>query len=402
MEILVVGAGVGGLAAARGLSAAGHRVRVFEKAPALRTGGSAVTMWSNGSGILAELGVPLEDAGSRIDVLEQHDFTGRPLMRIDVSRAARRYGHPHLCLPRGHLIRRLSDGLPDGTLFFGRACTAIAHDENGVHVEFADGSRATGDLLVGADGHRSVVRRHLWGEDPTRPTGWTTWQGLLPRPTADVAGGVCRMLIGPEGTCGLMRAGEGLLQWWFDMPWQPADALPASPADVLRRRFGHWAPPVPDVLAAIRDEDVEFFPHHGHRVPRIWGEGRCTLVGDAAHTMPPSQAQGANQALEDAWALIRALRNPAELPSALRRYEHRRSVKSARVARAANLEATNVYRPFLNSLVPTGLASMLYTRWLRAISDYLTDAPSLSSRGGRLESVSSGSADDLLIDHRAG
>ncbi|MDX6741387.1 NAD(P)/FAD-dependent oxidoreductase [Actinocorallia sp. A-T 12471] len=364
MRVLVVGAGVGGLATARGLVAAGHRVRVFEKAPSLRTAGAAVTLWSNGSGILAALGVGLEGSGSPIHLLERRAATGRSVLRLDLGHAVRRYGHGQVCLPRRDLVGLLAEGLPDGAVEFGRTCEAVAHDRDGVRVEFADGGFAEGDLLVGADGRHSVVRAHLWGADPARPSGWTTLQGLGRIPI-DVVGGTTGVHIaGPEGTCGLLPAGDGLLLWWFDVRRGPE----AVKADALRRRFGHWAAPVPQVLEAITE--VEEFAHHGHRVPRVWGRGRCTLVGDAAHTMPPAQAQGANQALEDAWALVAALRDVTDPSSALRRYERRRSVRASRAARAANTEATNALLPFL-SLVPEGLAARAHTLWLRSVSDYL-------------------------------
>lgn len=104
MRVLIIGAGIGGLAAARALSADGHHVTVFEQAPGLRMGGAAVTLWSNGTGILNELRVPLHGAGAPIDVMETRDHRGRLLVRVDVAQAAARYGHPHLCLPRWQLL----------------------------------------------------------------------------------------------------------------------------------------------------------------------------------------------------------------------------------------------------------------------------------------------------------
>lgn len=371
MRVLVIGAGVGGLGAARALLAAGHEVGVYERAPALRTGGAALTLWSNGTGILDELGVAVADAGAEIDVLEQRGEDGRLLISVDVARAAAAYGHPHVSLPRRRLLERLADGLPPGTVAFDRACAAIEQDGDTVRARFRDGTVAEGDLLVGADGHRSVVRSQLWGGDPTEPTGWVTWQGLGPMPTDVTSSRRGVMVVGRAGMCGLMPAGHGLLQWWFDVRRPPGEPVPSSPLAELRRRFGHWAAPVRDVLAAADDADVEFFPHHRHRVPRRWGSGRATLVGDAAHTMPPTQAQGANQALEDAWALAAALRAPSDLPSALREYERARSRRAARVARLAGREVTDRYGPMLSRLTPDALVSRFHTHWLRRISDYL-------------------------------
>src|SRR5580658_56528 len=180
VRVLIVGAGIGGLAAARALSADGHDVSVFEQAAGPRDGGAAVTLWSNGTGILGELGVSLDGVGAPIDVLEQRDYRGRVLASVDVARSASHYGHPNICLPRRRLLERLAEGLPPAMVRYGRACTAVAQNGDGVRVDFADGGRETGDLLVGADGRGSVVRDALWGRDPAEPSGWATWQGVTP------------------------------------------------------------------------------------------------------------------------------------------------------------------------------------------------------------------------------
>jgi FAD-dependent urate hydroxylase len=390
MKVLVSGAGIGGLATARALIADGHQVTVFEQAPQLRHGGAAVTLWSNGTGVLSELGVSLEGAGAPIDALESRDHRGKLLVTVDVAQAAARYRHPHICLPRTELLTRLAAGLPPDTLVFGRAA-ARASFGAGVRLAFADGGSATGDLLVAADGRGSAVRDQLWGGDPGRLTGWATWQGLSPLPLDIASSSRSVLFVGSAGTCGLMPAGNGLLQWWFDLRWTPADAASpgspaASPVALLRQQFGDWAPPVRQVLEAITDADTGFFPHYRHRVPRTWGSGPVTVIGDAAHSMPPTRAQGANQALEDAWALGAALRaaggppdsgtaGPADLATVLRGFERTRSAKAGTVSRQAGSEDYNRQGALLARLVPGSLATRFYTRWLRQISSYLDTAP---------------------------
>jgi FAD-dependent urate hydroxylase len=406
MKVLVSGAGIGGLAAARALVADGHQVTVFEQAPELRHGGAAVTLWSNGTGVIDALGVPVKGAGAPIDVMETRDRRGRLLLSVDVARSAAHYGHPHVCLPRARLLDLLAAGLPPGTVTFGRTATgavegtgaveetraveatgaarptgvveepgAAAAYAAGVTLTFADGGSAHGDLLVAADGRGSAIRNQLWGADPGQFTGWATWQGLSPVPSAITAGRGSVLFVGKPGTCGLMPAGDGLLQWWFDLRWTPGTPPPAAPVAMLRERFGDWAPPVRQVLDAVTDDETGFFPHVRHRVPRTWGSGRVTVIGDAAHSMPPTRAQGANQALEDAWVLGRALRGAADPVAALRSFEQARSRKVSVVARQAGSEDYNRYGASLSRLVPAALASRYYTHWLRQISTYLDDAP---------------------------
>ncbi len=390
MKVLISGAGIGGLAAARALIADGHEVTVFEQAAELRQGGAAVTLWSNGTGILTDLGVRLDGVGAPIDVLETRDHRGETLVSVDVAQAAARYGHPHISVPRARLLDLLAAGLPPGTITFGRAATAAEAATGGpgsaVRVTFADGGTVDGDLVVAADGRGSAIRDQLWGGDPGRPTGWATWQGISPVPIAITASRSSVLLVGKPGSCGLMPAGDGLLQWWFDLKWTPGTPPPVKPLAMLRERFGDWAPPVRAVLDAVTDDETGFFPHVRHRVPRRWGSGPITVIGDAAHSMPPTRAQGANQALEDAWALAAALRTAAsaqvgrqpDTEATLRAFERSRSRKAAIVSRQAGTEDYNRYGAIMTRLIPASVATRYYTRWLRQISSYLDPATNSS------------------------
>jgi FAD-dependent urate hydroxylase len=285
-------------------------------------------------------------------------------------------------VPRAGLLAALAAGLPADTIRYGRPVTSVAVDADRVEVADGAGERYRPDVLVGADGYRSAVRREVLGDGPPADTGWISWQGLGPVLPGLAGGvrGVC--LVGDAGLCGLMPAGGGLLQWWFDAPGRAADPVPDSPLRWLRERFGGYADPVPALLDAVRDPDVQRFPHVLHAVPDRWGAGPATLLGDAAHAFPPSQAQGANQALEDAWLLTRALRAPAPgdraaVAAALRRYERRRARRVRRVARLAGSEVTNrpptPPRRLAGRLLTPRLSGYGYLALLRSFSSVLRD-----------------------------
>lgn len=373
MKVLIAGAGVGGLALARGLVGAGHQVSVLERSAGLREGGAAVTIFSNGAAAMAALGAPLEGIGGVIDELRFGTDQGRPMATIDLRLMARRTGYGVSTVSRRQLIELLARDLPEELVRFGRAVQDVVTLPDGVEVTDSQGELHRVDLLVGADGVTSRVRQ-LIDDQPAEPTGWATWQGLEPLPIEVAEGtyGLCQ--VGAAGFCGLMPAGEGRVQWWFDTPWAAEDT-PLDPVSWLRERFQDYADPVPKVLAAITEAGL--YPHVLHRVPDVWGLDRTTLVGDAAHAFPPTLAQGANQTLEDAWLLTRVLTDPGNLTEALRGYEHRRAKKIRPVSRLAGTELTNrLPHPLvrrLAGLVPGAVTSRAYLanvkRWSTILGD---------------------------------
>jgi FAD-dependent urate hydroxylase len=377
MDIVVIGAGVGGLALARRLLADGHQVRVFEQAPARRVSGAALTIFPNGTAVLDDLGVSLDGIGSRLDRMDARTADGRLRTTVNLAHAAETFGFETRAVSRRELVDRLAEGLPDGLVRYGMACRHVTQDGDTVTTTFADGTTITSDLLVGADGRHSTIRRHLWGDGTMRASTFGTWQGLSPIDIEITDSHRHFMITGREGACGLMPAGKGTLQWWFDVRWSPADRRPEAPLAELRRRFGGWASPVPEVLAGATDDDLDFFGHHWNKVRRVWGEGRITLLGDAAHTMPPTLGQGANQTFEDVWVLGRELAKDDKDPaSRLRAYEKTRYPRISLVSRMARRNPANWRIP---PLIGRRLPETSQTTLLARFSNRL-NAPGIRSR----------------------
>lgn len=391
MDICVVGAGIGGLALTHGLLADGHRVRVLERAAGPTRGGAAVTIFSNGAAALAALciegdtAVPAGSAhgeplslGAPIETLTSVDARGRRIMRADLTVLWRRTGQQVRTMPRGELIDHLTARLPAGTIRYDAAVESVRATADGAEVVTAAGTDRY-DVVVGADGHRSAVRRSVVSPALAADLGWDTWQGLT-EVLPSIAGGRTGLLaVGAAGLVGMMPAGQGRTQWWFDVRRDDgAEAPDVGTVDWLRRRFAGYAEPVPELLAGVTDADVGRYPHVLHRIPDRWGDGPVTLLGDAAHVFPPSQAQGANQALEDAWLLRRALDgDPGDAASALRRYERLRVPHVRLVSRMAASERTNlpVSPPLalLARLTPPRVGGYAYLRLLRRFSSVLSN-----------------------------
>ncbi|CAJ1502814.1 FAD-dependent oxidoreductase [[Mycobacterium] burgundiense] len=341
LRVLVVGAGVSGLSVARGLRRDGHDVTVFERRPDVQAGGGAVTIWSNGETVLRQLGVAMEGAGQLLSTVQVSTSGGRRLATLDVTAMVHRLGSPVRMVPRRVLLQRLLDGLPTDLIRCNARAVAVVRTADGVRVEFDDGDSAAGDLLIGADGMHSMVR-DVVGAPPAEPTGWCSWQGLIDLPDLSDRQ-VARVIIGEHGNAGLWPAGGAALQWWFDLPWSCDFVRPRRPIETIRANFTGWCDAVDRVLGALTDDHLAGspYPHFRHPIPRVPGHGALTLVGDAAHTMPPTLAQGTNQALLDTMVLCKALSDGRELSRALRWYETTRRRKVLAVSRVASLQVSH-------------------------------------------------------------
>jgi FAD-dependent urate hydroxylase len=375
LRVLVVGAGVGGISIARGLLRDGHDVTVFERRPDVRAGGGAVTIWSNGATVLGQLGVDMDGAGQLLSTLRVVTSSGRALATVDLTAVVAQLGAPVRMVPRRVLLERMLEGFPSDRIRCNSRAVGVRTTNNGVRVEFEDGRSAEGDLLIGADGLHSIVREVV-GAPPAEPTGWCSWQGLVTLP--DITDKrVALNVIGAHGNLGLWPAGGSDMQWWFDLPWSADSVRAESPIEMIRSNFTGWSDLVDRVLATLTDDDLADspFPHFRHPIPRP-GRGAVTLVGDAAHTMPPFFAQGTNQALLDTMVLCKALTdfragtsNNGDLSSALRWYERTRRRKVMTVSRVASLQVSqseSVLRPA--ALITGRFMTWALTILLRSVS----------------------------------
>lgn len=378
LRVLVVGAGVGGISIARGLLRDGHDVTVFEQRSGVQAAGGAVTIWSNGATVLDQLGVDMDGAGQLLSTLRVLTAGGRPVATVDLAAIADGLGAPVRMVPRRVVLERLLEGFPTERIRCNARAVGAVTIQNGVRLHFEDGGRADGDLLIGADGLHSVVR-NIVGAPPAQPTGWCSWQGLITLPRiADKD--VAQMIIGERGNLGLWPAGGSEVQWWFDVPWSPDYVRPERPIEMIRSHFNGWSDLVDRVLTTLTDEDLARspFPHFRHPIP-VSGHGAVTLLGDAAHTMPPTLAQGTNQALLDTMVLRRALSDlqrdgkgrssSRDLSGALRWYENTRRRKVRAVSFVTTLQVARseaVLRPA--AMIPDRLMTRALTTFMRAVS----------------------------------
>jgi FAD-dependent urate hydroxylase len=346
----------------------------------VRGGGAAVTIFNNGNAALAGLGIPSLTYGGPIERMEFRDERARQLASVDLTVVSARTGFGIRTIPRARLIAHLADGLASEVFSFKTAAATVEVNDDAATVIDTDGHRHTADIVIGADGARSRVRASIL---PTvgdaAPVGWCSWQGLTTSLPEIADGSTGRFFLGAAGLCGLMPAGEGLTQWWFDEREPAEHPHESSTVDHLVNRFADYPEPVGTLLSSLRSNDVGYFPHLLSPVADAWGVGATTLLGDAAHTFPPSQAQGANQALEDAWMLRRVLQSDGEASGLLRQYERERVRRVRRVSRMAASELTNqppnVPMRIGARLLGARLAGRGYLALIRSFSTVLSARP---------------------------
>lgn len=373
LRVLVAGGGIGGLCAAVALRQRGHEVVVFERAPELRPVGAGLTIQINAMRALARLGLSeaVAEAGQVVHAAALRDASGAQLSRMSLDGPARRYGVPSVALHRAALQRVLLEAMGPLPLRLGVAVTGFVETSSEVRVSLSDGTTATGDLLIGADGIHSAVRAHLHGAAVPLYAGYTAWRGVCdnggiqpPELTSESWGRGARF--------GLVPIGGGELYWFAVANAPPHGRDGADVKGELLARFGGWHSEVPAAIEATPKERIFRTDLSDRPVLTRWGQGRVTLLGDAAHPMTPNLGQGACMAIEDAVVLQRALGEVPGVAEGLRRYEGlrvRRTAKTVNLARRfgrmaqwSNPAAASV-RDALMRLTPGSLAER-QLRWL--------------------------------------
>ena len=338
LRAVVVGGGIGGMAAAVALARAGIDVQVYEQARELTEVGAGVSLAPNGLRMLDRLGVGegIRRLGARHVSTELRLADGRP-----VRHEPHQFAQPgrNVGIHRADLLALLAERLPPGTVHTGHRCTEFSQDADGATVGFGNGAEATADVVIGADGIHSVLQGFVL--DPAEPvfSGVVAYRGLVPAMDGYPAGAM-RMWVGESkhflvfpvragqllNYVGFVQSGTSVRESWS------AAGDPAA----LAAHFSGWDPVIGEIVAAITGPGGSGFQwgmYDRAPLPR-WSSGRLTLLGDAAHPMLPHLGQGVNQALEDAVALatlLGACASPAGVPRALAAYEDLRRDRTARV-----------------------------------------------------------------------
>ncbi|MER0443540.1 FAD-dependent monooxygenase [Streptomyces sp. Edi4] len=333
---VVVGGGIGGLAAAIGLRRIGWEVRILERAAVLQDAGAGISLAANGLRALDELGVgeAVRDASRGQYSGGTRTPAGSWLARMDGAVLEKAVGAPIMGIPRSTLHRLLREALPVETLLIGTEADSVRQTGPGaVRVGCGD-TILEADLVVAADGVGSKVRGLLFPAHPGPVYSGSTVLRAITEQTVELRTDF-ELTWGQGAEFGHLAFRDGRAEWHAVLNL-PAGTRFTDPLAELRRRFRDWHDPIPALLDATRTAAVLHHDVNEIRTPLpSYAIGRIALLGDAAHAMTPNLGQGACQALEDAVTLAAALATEPTVESALARYDAERRPRSQAVARAA-------------------------------------------------------------------
>jgi len=301
-------------------------VEIVERAAGPTSEGAGIYLPGNAVRALHALGLGTQvvDSAAPIAVQRTADHRGRLLFDVDVAQWWSGVG-PCVALRRAALHQILLAGIEDVPIRWGAEPAALQVETNGVTVGFGTGHSERYDVVLGADGVHSSVRRLVFGPEAIRPVGQVARRFVLPwpqphQPQQPDQPDQWSVLLGRGSAFLTIPIGDGLVYCYCDGP--PGE--PPQPLDVL---LADYAEPVPSLLAALDAAGETSVVQTGvieEVALESWSRGGVLLIGDAAHATSPNMAQGVAMALEDALVLVGSLTAAADLRAALEAYEQRR------------------------------------------------------------------------------
>ncbi|WP_188197384.1 FAD-dependent monooxygenase [Nonomuraea sp. SYSU D8015] len=357
---IVVGGGIGGLAAALALHRIGWRATVLERTTELGEIGGGMSQAPNALRALAELGV--EGRARAVGVPTHASGNLRTPDGRYLQQARPGDASALLAFHRADLHRVLLEAVPVGWVRTCAEVTAVRDNASSVSVGFGDGE-LTADLVIAADGIRSTVRRLLWPDTPPRFLGRTAWLGIAPVP--GVPGSIT---LGPGGYFLIHPIARDRAYWvYVTTADQPGIRYEEEKTEAARR-VATWHEPIPALIEATPDEAVIHIDICDLDPLPTYVRGRVALLGDAAHAMSPDRGQGAGQSLEDAVVLAAALAGEPAIEAALRRYDAERRPRTQATARGARKDGARTTSTAAYRALVTMIRLMPAPLWRKGIA----------------------------------
>ena len=362
-KILIIGAGLGGLAAAACLLQDGHDVDVFDQTRELGEVGAGIQISANAMHVLRHMQVADELAEQAVRPLA-YTFcmgdTGEVIQSFPLSlehedKHGAPYFHVHRADLHDILVRRVL-ALKPGCIHLDHRLVEYAETNDGVTAVFASGNQVSGDILIGADGLKSNVRRQMRGADNPVYTGDSVWRAMVPAEKVlrefNVVEQKLWMMPGGHAIAYFIRncsiVNFGLVKkkvktaeesWTIRRPWEE-----------LKADVEGWNPAVQAIVDAADKDACYLWALHIREPKSDWSTNRVTTLGDSVHATLPYLAQGAAMAFEDAAVIARALQQEANITEALQLYQRNRYERTGRVVRESSENGSIFHQPSREAL----------------------------------------------------
>ncbi len=348
LKAIIIGAGMAGLATGIALRQAGYEVEIYEKTRKLRPAGAGISLWSNGIKVLNKLGLGKEVAaiGGQMNRMEYRNLQGEVLNDVNLIPLMEQVGQRPYPVSRTDLQEMMLKAFGEADVQMGMRCVEVKQDADSATAIFEDGTTATGDVVIGADGIHSVVRSYLaGGKVESRYAGYVNWNGLVEASPDLAESDVWVIYVGDGKRASMMPVGDNRFYFFMGCPKPQGTKTPPEKIRAeLKETFAGWAQPVQNLIDKLDPEqvnrleisDIDPLPH--------LVQGRIGLVGDSAHATTPTLGQGGCQAMEDAEVLCRYLiTTNISVEDALKRYEAERKERVAQLVLKARKRTDTIY-----------------------------------------------------------
>jgi FAD-dependent urate hydroxylase len=333
MKAIVIGGGIGGACAAIALKRFGIETAVYEAVKEIKPVGAAISIWPNGVKCLNYLGMKdaLRELGGNMRFMAYKEYQqGQTMTRFSMDPLIKSVGEQPYPVARAELQSMLLDTYGRDQVQFGKRVTHVEESAGSVTAWFDDGTSATGDLLIAADGTHSVIRQHVLGyATERRYAGYVNWNGLVEIDESIAPADQWTTFVGEGKRVSLMPVSGNRFYFFFDVPLPKG--LPQDRTTVredLQDYFAGWAEPVQKLISQINPETTNRVEIHDIEPFMQLVKGRIALLGDSGHSTTPDIGQGGCAAMEDAVVLANMLQtNSLGIEDALLRYQEKRAYR---------------------------------------------------------------------------